>query len=57
MGEVTWAASNHFDAIGLLVAFVFLAPCIDAKFECVIYLVEGANGSSVGSHFYFLLFY
>lgn len=43
---VTWAATNRFDAIGPLVAFVSFAPCVDAKFECAIYLVAGANGSS-----------
>lgn len=43
--EVTWAATNRFDAIGPSEVFVFFAPCVDAKFESAIYLVAGAKDS------------
>lgn len=33
---------------GPLVGFVFIAPCGDSKFECVIYPVAGANTNCGG---------
>lgn len=36
--------------LGPWLLFSFFAPCVDAKFECAIYLVAGANGSSGGGY-------
>jgi len=42
--------------LGLWQLSSFLAPCVDTKFDCAIYLVAGANSCSGGSHLHFCYF-
>lgn len=55
-GGVPGKAVIALMSVGSWLLLSFLPPCINAKFECVIYLTAGENGSSGGSHLNFCCF-